>query len=90
MTDLDLSQFAPQGATVSTAHDHARLSRQQQVVWECMRDGEWRTLRELSEWVHAPEASVSARLRERKMGLTVARRRRGDPKLGIHEYRVLA
>lgn len=37
----------------------------------------------------APEASASARLRDlRRAGLTVERRRRGDPKAGLWEYRV--
>ena len=37
-----------------------------------------------------PEASISARLRDfRKHGLSVERRRRGDPRAGLWEYRVL-
>ena len=83
-------QFRFDGATFDLAKDSARLTTQMLNVRSLMADGEWRTLREISDAVGAPEASVSARLRdwrkERNGGLTVDRRRRGDG--GLFEYRV--
>ena len=69
--------------------DGDRLGRQLVTVRDLMTDGQWRTLREISDATKAPEASVSARLRElRGLGSKVERRRRGDPRRGLHEYRV--
>jgi hypothetical protein len=55
-----------------------------------MADGFWYTLQEISLAVKAPEASVSARLRDLRkppFNLIVERRRRSA---GTHEYRVAA
>ena len=62
--------------------DRHRLSAQHRRVWAIMRDGQYRTLREIASITGDPEASVSARLRDfrkpRFGGHWVARRRRGD------------
>lgn len=80
----------PAGATYVHTLDADRLNRQQAEVFALMRDGTWRTLAEISAATHNPEASVSARLRDfRRLGQTVERRRRGDPRAGLHEYRVV-
>ena len=83
-------RFRFDGATFAPVKDAARLTTQMLKVHSLMADGEWRTLREISNAVGAPEASVSARLRdwrkERNGGLTVDRRRRGDG--GLFEYRI--
>ena len=53
----------------------------------------WWTLREIEICMghKHPQASISARLRQlRSMGYTVERRRRGEPKSGCWEYRVVA
>lgn len=84
------------GSTYDAADDQFRLSTQMQKVKAIMLHnadfGVWMTLRELADWADASEASVSARIRdcrkERFGGLTVERRRRGDPKAGIHEYKI--
>ena len=77
------------GATYCATLDAARLNRQQAEVFALMRDGTWRTLAEISRATANPEASVSARLRDfRRLGMTVERRRRGDPRAGLHEYRL--
>lgn len=77
------------GATYVHTLDAARLNRQQAEVFALMRDGTWRTLAEISRATYNPEASVSARLRDlRRLGMTVERRRRGDPRAGLHEYRL--
>ena len=82
-------RFRFDGATVE-ACDTDRLSTQMLKITSLMADGWWHTLQEIGEAVDAPEASVSARLRDlRKVrfgGFTVERRRRGDG--GLFEYRV--
>lgn len=84
------------GSTYIPEFDRDRLNAQQLRVMATMLDGEFRTLGEIQHTGAArtghvdPEASISARLRDfRKIGCTVERRRRGDPKVGLFEYRVL-
>jgi hypothetical protein len=81
------------GQTYEPEHDHARLAGQLERVATLMRDGVWRTLAEIVAAVGGSEAGVSARLRDlRKKDFgahVVERRRRGEPKLGLWEYRVL-
>lgn len=83
----------PDGATYEPDLDRSRLGDQALRVWSVMRDGEWRTLAELAAAVTAPEASVSARLRDFRKpawgAQTVERRRRGDPGRGVFEYRLV-
>jgi len=70
-----------------TVRDAKRLGRQLSAVFDLMREGEWRTLAELSEAIGASDASVSARLRQlRAMGHTVDRRRIAE---GVFAYRVV-
>lgn len=77
------------GSTYDAGLDGERLNAQQRRVWRLMRDGRWRTLREISDETRDPEASVSARLRDfRKLGWTVDRQRRGEPGRGLWEYRL--
>lgn len=67
------------GATHDASVDYVRLNRQLADVWRVMRDGRWRTLREISAASGHPEASVSARIRdfrkERFGGHSVQRQR---------------
>ena len=81
------------GSTYEAKFDSDRLGDQSRRVWELMSDGNWRTLREISEAVGSPEASVSARLRDLRKpkwgGWCVERRRRGEAERGLFEYRVL-
>jgi hypothetical protein len=78
------------GATFDTEKDADRLGAQCQRVLDVMRDGRWRTLRQLSDESDAPEASVSARLRDLRKprfgGHQVERRRVNDA--GTWEYKV--
>ena len=73
--------------------DNERLISQLVRVFNVMHDGKWRTLKELSELLHAPEASLSAALRslrKAKFGShTVNRRPRGDRKNGLYEYQLV-
>jgi hypothetical protein len=52
------------GATYEHGRDGARLGDQMMAVLSVMADGQWRTLKQLAAAVDAPEASVSARLRD--------------------------
>ena len=52
------------GTAYDHARDSARLGEQMLAVLSVMADGQWRTLAQLSEAAGAPEASVSARLRD--------------------------
>lgn len=74
--------------------DFARLTGQIKRVFDCMVDGEWRTLSEISIVTGDPEASISAQLRhlrkDRFGGHTVIKRRRGNPSFGLFEYQLNA
>jgi hypothetical protein len=52
------------GSTYEHTRDGARLGDQMMAVLSVMADGQWRTLKQLAAAVDAPEASVSARLRD--------------------------
>lgn len=86
---LDIESWRPKGDTIVPQHDRARLQRQLGIVWNCMRDGGWRTLLEIAAITGEPEASCSARLRSLRndFGFTVDRRRRHAAARGIFEYR---
>ena len=91
---LDALAYLPYGGdTYEPELDGSRLGAQLAAVRSLMSDGRWRTLREISEATGASEASASARLRDlrkRKFGAReVLRRRVGDPKAGLFEYRVV-
>ena len=81
------------GNTFEPRLDLGRLGRQMLEVYRTMADGTWRTLQELSDLTDNPEVSVSARLRdlrkERWGSNTIERRRRGDGKVGLFEYRLV-
>lgn len=91
---LDFSR-APRfdGAGYAPALDHARLTGQLRRVFAAMRDGAWHTLDELSRATGDPAASVSAQLRHlRKVRFgshQVDKRRRGEPRAGLWEYRLV-
>ena len=75
------------GATFDKQRDGKRLAKQQRTVRDVMLDGEWRTLGLIAQITGAPEASVSARLRDlRKHGYLVERKYVAR---GLHQYRVI-
>ena len=86
-------RFRFDGATFDPVKDTTRLSTQMLKVASLMADGRWRTLREIGEAVDAPEASVSARLRDMRKkqhgSCIVDRRRRGPASKGLFEYRTI-
>lgn len=85
------------GKTFEPARDEVRLSGQLARVYNCMRDGRWRTLSEiryaLSYEGLTPkdsEAGISARLRDlrkKRWGSHVVNRRRRG--VGLWEYQVI-
>jgi hypothetical protein len=80
------------GKTFDPEKDQVRLGRQLEAVRAAMRGGAWRTLAELAVMVDAPEASVSARIRDLRKpkfgGLRVESRRRAGED-GLWEYCIL-
>lgn len=65
-------------------------TRQLQIVWDLMVDGEWRSLAQIAEVVGEPEASVSARLRDfRKPRCGAHNVFRRLLSTGMYEYRVV-
>ena len=79
------------GSTYDPTQDRARLTGQLLGVYQCLRNGSWYTLRNLSLSTGGSEASVSARLRDLrkdKFGGWLIDRRRVDG--GLYEYRLRA
>ncbi len=79
------------GSTFDEGMDGERLRKQLYAVWVFMHDKQWHLLKEISREVKAPEASVSARLRDfrkDKFGGHKVERRRVPNGKGLHEYRV--
>jgi len=78
------------GTTFDPALDGPRPGRQLADVRRVMGFGQWLTLAEIATITGAPEASVSARLRDLRRpehgGHEVKRRRRGEAKRGLFEY----
>lgn len=85
------------GATFDPALDQERLTTLLKRVYWLMRDGQWRTLREIVNVVGGSEAGVSARIRQLQneehpspFGVVpFEKRRRGDPRWGLFEYRMV-
>lgn len=81
------------GPTFDSVLDGERLSAQYDNVKALMLDGEWRTLVEISLLTDYPTPSISARLRDMRKprfgAYTVERKRRGNGRAGLFEYRVL-
>lgn len=77
------------GSTYDRDADRARLNKQALAVYRVMLDHRWHTLAEISARTDAPEASVSARLRDLRKARfgahTVDRMRCGG---GLWAYRL--
>ena len=78
------------GVTYDATLDEARLTGQLAKVRDLMADGNWRLLSGIAGHIGAPEASISARLRDLRKpkfgGFTVERQRFFG---GLYMYRVL-
>ena len=80
------------GATYDAAQDQARLSSEYWRVFGLMADGRWRTLQEISAVTGAPEAAVSARLRDcrkRRFGGHTVLAERIPAACGLWRYRLI-
>lgn len=95
---LDLIDWTPpsnrfDGSTYNHTADSERLTGQIKLVHDAMIDGKWRTLAEIEAITHAPQASISARLRDlrkpRFQCHIVERRARGERERGLFEYRLV-
>ncbi len=87
-TDFDFD-----GKTYEPEYDKVRLNKQASRVWMQVASGRWLTLREIEDATGDPQASISARLRDfrkdRFGGHSIERRRRGEAKQGLWEYRLI-
>lgn len=86
---LDLFDADHDGDTYDPVLDKVRLNAQTKAVYLAIRDGGWYTLRQIADYVGAPEASVSARLRDlrkAKFGGFVVERKRWSG--GTYRYRL--
>lgn len=90
MTTLVQRELRFNGPAYDHARDNARLGAQFLRILNLMSDGNWRTLREISQATGDPEASASAQLRHARKkrfgGHTVEREHVGD---GLYRYRLL-
>jgi histidinol phosphatase-like enzyme len=73
-----------------TSSDLDRLNKQAKAVFNVICDGEWYTLDQIAFCAHAPQASVSARLRDLRKprfgGFVVQRKNMGG---GVFHYRLV-
>lgn len=80
------------GSNYEEKYDKERLTGQILRVYECMKDGMWRTMDEISTITGDPQASISAQLRhlrkERFGSHIVDKRTRGDRYKGLWEYKL--
>lgn len=77
------------GPAYEAKYDEVRLKGARARVYNLMKDGQWRTLREITSQTNSPEASASAHLRTLRKLLgrnSVSKRRRGNPSEGVWEY----
>lgn len=78
------------GETFDPERDGSRLAVQTKAVFAVMKDGQFRTLSSLAQMTGAPEASVSARLRDLRKprfgGHTVNREYLGR---GLFQYQLV-
>lgn len=81
------------GPAYVPALDEPRLTQQHERIKALMLDGQWRSLKEISDRLDYPEASISAQLRhlrkERFGGYIVEKKRVSIQNLGTYVYRVL-
>lgn len=72
--------------------DKIRLETQLGRILDLMLDGNWRTCGEIALLTHDPLTSIGSQLRNLRLeengSYFVERRRVGDEKLGLYEYRV--
>lgn len=86
----DMAGLHFDGATFDASRDGSRLGEQMHAVFAAMKDGQYRTLSDIARMTGAPEASVSARLRDMRKprfgGHTVNRQ---YLRRGLFQYQLL-
>lgn len=79
-----------EGEDYSPERDYSRFKRQQDIIFDYMQDGEWRTVQDICDKFDFQPVTVTARLRgfraEKNGGHTVEKRYIEN---GLWEYRVL-
>jgi hypothetical protein len=89
-TGIDFTRLKFNGADYQPDRDNPRLGNQVLKIIELMKDECWRTLRQISELINEPEASISAQLRhlrkERFGGHTVNKDHLGK---GLYTYQLI-
>lgn len=86
---VDMAKPLFDGSTYDEGRDEARLVLQVARVKAALEKADWITLRQLSEQTGAPEASVSARLRDlRKIRWGSHRIDRHYVSKGVFQYRL--
>ena len=92
MVDEEMPDFDADfnGDDYQSERDKERLRGQILRVYTAIKDGRWRTLRQLAEITGDPEASVSAQLRHLRKprfgGHEIVKR---NIKNGLYEYRLI-
>lgn len=97
LKQLNLEDIKPEpdfdGATYVHKHDYHRLKGQLARIFDLMKDGRWRILREIADATGDPESSISAQLRnlrkERFGQHQILKQTRGDRSAGLYEYRLI-
>lgn len=80
------------GDTFLSSQDCIRLRGQMKRIYDLMRDGRWRTLRQIAATTNCLETSASTRLRDfrkPRFGCHEIQLRRVDGHPGLYEYRLV-
>jgi len=81
------------GPDYKPEYDLHRLTGQILRIFNCMKDGKWRTFDEIKAITGDPQASISAQLRhlrKKRFGEhTVEKRSRGNRLIGLFEYKLI-
>lgn len=81
------------GPSYDPEFDDERLRKQIKRVFDCMKDGKFRTVRQISAITKDPENSIQAQLRHLRKarfgGYTVNKQIKGERKDGLWEYQLL-
>lgn len=89
---MDTKKIEFSGSDYDIDKDKKRLTGQLLRIFDCIKDGKARTLREIEDITGDPQASISAQLRNlRKYSFgahTITRSRRDLGKKGIFEYKL--
>lgn len=90
--EQELSQARFNGSDYVPEFDDDRLRGQMKDIFELMKDGKFRTLREIADITGHPEASISAQIRHLKKprfgSHTVNKQPRGERERGLWEYQL--